>query len=189
MADKIGTSLRIAKDIIQNHGSLEELEKRYKLLEIDKRDLNPIIRSKIKDQIEYIPIDAEDKSWEDIQGYSKLASAISPRGFYTDEKHYYYSIEELENSLSSIGSNAKVIIKRFGLRGEKAKTLQEVSDEMSFSSREVARRLEAFGLKSLRHPHLRKNTKIESLEEATRKYEELMSEIKRTGNKKRGRPI
>jgi RNA polymerase primary sigma factor len=150
MVETINKLIRISRKLMQTLGREPSPEEIAEVMEITPDKVREILKISQKTTSLETPIgDDEDSYLGDFIEDTKQASPYE----LTSQRLLRENIEEVLSALSD--RESKVLEMRFGLRGAKPMTLEEVGREFGVT-RERIRQIEAKALRKLKHPSRRK---------------------------------
>ena len=150
MVETINKLIRISRKLMQQLGREPLPEEIAEVMEITPDKVREILKISQKTTSLETPIgDDEDSYLGDFIEDTKQASPYE----LTSQRLLRENIEEVLSALSE--RESKVLEMRFGLRGAKPMTLEEVGREFGVT-RERIRQIEAKALRKLKHPSRRK---------------------------------
>lgn len=150
MVETINKLIRISRKLMQQLGREPLPEEIAEVMEISPDKVREILKISQKTTSLETPIgDDEDSYLGDFIEDTKQASPYE----LTSQRLLRENIEEVLSALSD--RESKVLEMRFGLRGAKPMTLEEVGREFGVT-RERIRQIEAKALRKLKHPSRRK---------------------------------
>lgn len=150
MVETINKLIRISRKLMQQLGREPYPEEIAEVMEISPDKVREILKISQKTTSLETPIgDDEDSYLGDFIEDTKQASPYE----LTSQRLLRENIEEVLSALSD--RESKVLEMRFGLRGAKPMTLEEVGREFGVT-RERIRQIEAKALRKLKHPSRRK---------------------------------
>lgn len=150
MVETINKLIRISRKLMQQLGREPFPEEIAEVMEITPDKVREILKISQKTTSLETPIgDDEDSYLGDFIEDTKQASPYE----LTSQRLLRENIEEVLSALSD--RESKVLEMRFGLRGAKPMTLEEVGREFGVT-RERIRQIEAKALRKLKHPSRRK---------------------------------
>lgn len=150
MVETINKLIRISRKLMQQLGREPLPEEIAEVMEISPEKVREILKISQKTTSLETPIgDDEDSYLGDFIEDTKQASPYE----LTSQRLLRENIEEVLSALSD--RESKVLEMRFGLRGAKPMTLEEVGREFGVT-RERIRQIEAKALRKLKHPSRRK---------------------------------
>lgn len=150
MVETINKLIRVSRKLMQELGREPSPEEIAEKMELSPDKVREILKISQKTTSLETPIgDDEDSYLGDFIEDTKQASPYDT----TSQKLLKENIDEVLSALSD--REAKVLEMRFGLRGQKPMTLEEVGREFGVT-RERIRQIEAKALRKLKHPSRRK---------------------------------
>lgn len=150
MVETINKLIRISRKLMQTLGREPTPEEIAELMEVSPDKVREILKISQKTTSLETPIgDDEDSYLGDFIEDTKQASPYE----LTSQRLLRENIEEVLSALSD--REGKVLEMRFGLRGAKPMTLEEVGREFGVT-RERIRQIEAKALRKLKHPSKRR---------------------------------
>ena len=199
LADQYGVDVQTIEEVVERYGSFEWMENRYKSLKIGKEDIPAPLRGRLKENIEYIPLEItiEEYSAKAFHAYANLVSVlhknerkVEEEHHYSDEggfgedyfygieevekDHYFYSIDSVENLLNRLSKKERDIIKeRFGLDAGIEKTTDEIHEKLNLTSKEAVERMEKKAFKKMNDIRKRGLLKITGYKETKEKAKAL----------------
>ncbi len=158
LGNKYGINPKVIMYILQDFGTIDNFRKAYIEFRVEQAsesdrdeniDENIKRNSKIMKYIKDLPL-VDAYELESSPGYKKLLKAIL--GSYDGVVIGKGYKEDVDRALETLREKEKIILKaRFGLNGEKTKTLDELAVDLN-STREGMRQREAKALRKLRNP-------------------------------------
>ena len=146
MVETITKLLRISRDLEQKMGRAPTIEEIAQGIDIPQEKIVDILETAREPVPLEIPIGEEDNS--SLLDFIADHDTISPADTTSDE----LLKQHIDEVLSTLTPREKRVIElRFGLRGGRERTLEEVGQEFKVT-RERIRQIEAKALRKLRHP-------------------------------------
>ena len=146
MVETITKLLRVSRDLEQKIGRAPTIEEIAQGIDIPQEKIVDILETAREPVPLEIPIGEEDNS--SLLDFIADHDTISPADTTSDE----LLKQHIDEVLSTLTSREKRVIElRFGLRGGRERTLEEVGQEFKVT-RERIRQIEAKALRKLRHP-------------------------------------
>lgn len=149
MVETINKVVKVSRDLVQEFGRDATPEEIGEILDMEPKKVEYIL-TLIKEPVSLeTPIGEEDDSH--LSDFIEDTTSISPE----DNLVQVYLKEQLEEALKILTDRERLVIElRFGLNGQKPKTLEEVGNIFNVT-RERIRQIESKALKQLSHPSKR----------------------------------